>query len=415
MKLRRVEKEEMKSIVAPEDESDGPPLSVHEITEAIKSTLGKEYSSITIKGELSRLTKASSGHRYFTLKDDKAAIACVMWRSRSPQGELREGDEVIATGSISVYPPRGTYQLDCRRLAPIGTGDLAAAFERLKAQLLEEGLFDQERKRTLPEFPHRIGLVTSATGAALHDITNTLERRMPMVEVLLSPSRVQGKGAAAEIERALRRLYLTDVDVIIVGRGGGSPEDLAEFNNESLARSIAEAPVPVVSAVGHEIDFSIADFVADVRAATPTAAAELVVQDRVEIVRRIGNRAGGLRSGLTRRIERLKHRLSLLSTHPSLTRPLEMVRVRSQRLDELSQRQEVTISEKVRSLKEHLSQIDLQLRALDPERVLSRGYAAVTRNGEAITSARAVEGNDQVNIRWKDGSRDAVIVKKENE
>lgn len=393
---------------------DGEPVTVSELTETIRGTLAGLFSRIEVRGEISRLTVASSGHRYFTLKDEGAIISCVMWRSRTLDPAIVEGTEVIATGSISVYPPRGSYQLDCTSIREIGAGDLAKAFEALKKKLAAEGLFDPDRKRPLPQFPRRIGVVTSPTGAAIRDIIDTLARRMPTVEVVVSPARVQGSGAADEIIRALERFAEGDVDVIIVGRGGGSAEDLQEFNDERLARTIASLTTPVISAVGHEIDFSITDFVADVRAATPTAAAELAVMNRADLLASIEHRLRTVRGLVRRTLDRLDHRLSSLERSRGMGRPRDMVFQHIQTLDELDRRIGRGLRERFREASARLEQLDSSLRALDPDRVLARGYAIVEHQGEAIGTVEPLVVGEEVRIRLKDGTRTARIEPEEN-
>ena len=399
---------------AESDIPDGGPVTVSELTETIRETLGGLFSRVEVRGEISRLTVASSGHRYFTLKDEGAIISCVMWRSRTLEPSIVEGTEVIATGSVSVYPPRGSYQLDCSAIREIGAGDLAKAFEELKRKLAAEGLFDPERKRPLPRFPRRIGVVTSPTGAAIRDIIDTLARRMPTVEVVISPARVQGSGAAAEIIRALERFAEGDVDVIIVGRGGGSAEDLQEFNDERLARTIAAITTPVISAVGHEIDFSITDFVADVRAATPTAAAELAVANRVDILAAIDHRLRTMRGLVHRTLDRLDHRLGALERSRGMGRPRDLVFQHMQTLDELERRTGRGLRERFREASTRLDQLDSTLRALDPDRVLARGYAIVEHRGEAIGTVEPLDVGEEIRIRLKDGIRTARIESEEN-
>src|SRR5271169_6490493 len=253
-------------------------FSVTDLTRKIKGTLEEGFSGIAVQGELSNFKRHSSGHLYFTLKDEHTQIQCVMWRSRVPTLSVspQDGMKMIARGNVTVYEVRGNYQLDVSSLQLLGAGELQIAFERLKQKLSTEGLFDQDHKKPLPQFPQRIGVVTSPTGAAIRDIINVVNRRFPSTELILYPVRVQGIGAAEEIASAIDDFNaFGEVGVILIGRGGGSLEDLWAFNEEIVARSIYRSSIPVVSAVGHEIDFTIADFVADLRAPTPSAAAEL--------------------------------------------------------------------------------------------------------------------------------------------
>ncbi len=302
-------------------------------------------STVTVLGEIGNLTRAGSGHLYFSLKDAAGEVRCVVWRSNAARirFEVESGMEVIATGGVDVYPPRGTYQLIVRGLEPRGVGALEVAFRQLREKLAAEGLFDNDRKRPLPFLPNRIGIVTSASGAALRDILQTLRRRCPTSEVLLFPARVQGDGAAGEIAAAIQVAsrcaeQFGGIDVLIVGRGGGSLEDLWAFNEEVVARAIFASEIPVVSAVGHEVDVSIADLVADVRAATPTAAAELVVPVRTEIIARIETSAGRAARALEQRLHLGRQQLMSRLRSESLARPMQRVRQQTQRLDELAAR-----------------------------------------------------------------------------
>src|SRR2546427_8137999 len=276
-------------------------FTVAELTRQIRGTLETKFGAVWVQGEISNYKLHPSGHQYFTLKDQRAQIGCVIWRDtmaplRQP---LVDGTQVQVYGTVTVYETRGQYQLSVQILQLRGVGVLQAKFEALKRKLEAEGLFASERKRALPKFPRRIGIVTSPTGAAIRDMLNVLRRRAPWLEILINPVRVQGTGAAAEIAVALRELTLPNeswspLDLIVVARGGGSIEDLWEFNEEIVARAIFHSPIPVVSAIGHEIDFTIADFVADLRAPTPSAAAELIVPDTAEINRRIDELAACL-------------------------------------------------------------------------------------------------------------------------
>ncbi|HEY3661920.1 MAG TPA: exodeoxyribonuclease VII large subunit, partial [Chthoniobacterales bacterium] len=269
-------------------------LSVAELTRSIRGTLESRFGAVWVQGEISNYKQHPSGHQYFTLKDQRAAISCVIFRNTLPPfpTPLADGMQVQIYGNVTVFEARGQYQLSVQILQSRGLGLLQARFEALKRKLEAEGLFEQARKRTLPKFPRRIGIVTSSSGAAIQDILNVLQRRAPNVEVLINPVRVQGSGASLEIATAIRELSASNdawkmIDVLVVARGGGSIEDLWEFNEEIVARAIFHSPIPVVSAVGHEVDFTIADFVADLRAPTPSAAAELIVPDVRDLERRV--------------------------------------------------------------------------------------------------------------------------------
>jgi exodeoxyribonuclease VII large subunit len=318
--------------------------------------------------------------------------------------------KVVARGRITLYPPRGQYQLDCTSLVPLGLGDLQIALERLKAKLLAEGLFDPARKKRLPEFPRKIGVVTSRTGAAVRDIITTLGRRMPLVQVVLRPALVQGVGSAEDIALAIRQLNeLDDIDLLIVGRGGGSIEDLWAFNEEVVARAIAASRIPIISAVGHEIDYTIADFVADLRAATPTAAAEIAVRDRDELLPMLVDLEASMAAFLHDKLDRGRRDLQALLRSRGLSRPLDLVRNHQQRVDDLTHR--AALSLRVAATREHerLRLLEAKLHALSPLSVLARGFAIIERDGEPVTRAAMLDPGDGINIRMHDGERRATI------
>lgn len=309
--------------------------TVAEITRRVRDLIERGVGEVWVEGEISNLRRQASGHQYFTLRDASSQLACVLFAGAAAglrSLKLADGQNVQVYGGVSVYEARGQYQMIVRLVQNRGEGALQARFEALKRALAAEGLFDPDRKRPLPKFPRRVGLVTSPTGAAIRDFLNVLHRRHPGIEVLINPVRVQGKGAAAEIARAVRefgeteKLGLPAVDVIVVTRGGGSIEDLWEFNEEAVARAIAESAIPVVSAVGHEIDFTIADFAADLRAATPSAAAELLAADRVAVLARLRQDAGRLTGACRGRLDLLAARLETLRNSPLFREPARRVR-----------------------------------------------------------------------------------------
>ena len=409
MILRKVTQDEING-AEPESGAGFDAQSVSELTRAIRETLEADFYEVTVQGEISGWTRAASGHTYFTLKDEKAALSAVLWRNRRLTHPIENGMKVVATGSITVYPPRGSYQLDCRSIVPVGQGSLQMAFERLKARLLAEGLFEQERKRPLPPFPRVIGVVTSPTGAAIRDIITTLARRMPSVRIILAPALVQGAGAAADIVKSIEQLNRReDVDVLIVGRGGGSLEDLWAFNEEPVARAIAESRIPVISAVGHETDFTIADFVADIRAATPTGAAELAVRDQSEIVAFVANAAHRLNRSIDRKVALLKDRLGLLARSRGMHRPLDMLREREQQVDDLVRRSNRAVVQNMQVAGEKVNRLESSLRALDPTAVLKRGYAIVERDEQPVPDSSMLRAGDTVVLRMRDGRRTAQI------
>lgn len=362
-------------------------LSVSRVTAMIRGALLKAIpETLHVVGELSNVSRATAGHIYFTLKDASSELRCVMWRSDASRlkFDLSDGLEVVATGKVDVYEPRGQVQLYVRQLQPRGVGALELAFQQLKEKLAKEGLFDRERKRPIPAFPRTIGVVTSATGAAIRDILHTIERRYPKVRVITKDVRVQGDGAAAEVAAAIREFNraaprVGGVDVLIVGRGGGSLEDLWAFNEEVVARAIAASRIPVVSAVGHEVDFTIADFVADVRAVTPTAAAELVVPVLSEIVAGIDGVERRMRRSMRTQAERMRGRLNAIAKSAWFRDPVGAVRRWHQRLDEMSGRLRYVLHRAVTERRRRIGNAEIKLVRSRPVVVLERRRLAVDR------------------------------------
>lgn len=385
--------------------SDRRPYSVTEITRMVKQSLESAYPNVWVVGEVSNCRRHSSGHWYFTLKDENAQLAAVLWRSRAAIVSVlpEDGMKAQVRGALTVYAPRGVYQIEVLQLLPVGLGELQVAFEKLKGKLAAEGLFDQSRKKPLPQFPQRIGLVTSPTGAAIQDVRSVLSRRFPSLEVIVAPVRVQGPGAADEIAEAIRDMNaFGGVDVLIVGRGGGSLEDLWAFNEEIVARAIAESDIPVISAVGHEIDYSIADFVADLRAPTPSAAAELVIRDRTELVDILSNICYTLKERIQDRIDFLGDRIQRLITSYTFNRPRDLLRQYVQRLDELDRSLLLSTGHALESaVNRHIS-LHQQLEALSPQNVLRRGYALVRKDGRIVTRARELGEGEDAEIQFLD-------------
>jgi exodeoxyribonuclease VII large subunit len=359
-------------------------LTVTEITRRIKDVLTGAFRELWISGEVSNVTYHRSGHVYFTMKDEGAALSCVMWRSAAARLRFRieEGSQLVVLGDIGVYEVRGNYQLVVSHAEPAGIGALALAFEQLKKKLAAEGLFDEERKRPLPFLPRRIGIVTSPTGAAVRDMLRTILGRFPRARIVIHPARVQGEGAAAEIAQAVRTLNeMNEVQVIIVGRGGGSLEDLWPFNEEAVARAIFASAIPVISAVGHEIDVTISDFVADARAATPTAAGEMVVPSEEELRIALMQMRQRLALALRNSVQQRRVHLDRLGTSYALRRPLELVQRRSQQLDELWRRvgREARLFLDVN--RRNLDSAKSRAESLNPRSVLARGYSITTLAG----------------------------------
>ena len=391
---------------------DGKILTVSELTRMIKGSLEESFPHVWLQGEISNFKRHTSGHLYFTLKDEAAQISGVMWRSRAENllFSPEDGMEVQARGAITVYPPRGNYQIDVVRMLPVGIGELQLAFEQLKRKLEAEGLFDPAKKKPIPEFPHAIGVITSPTGAALQDIRSVLERRQPSVEVVVLPVRVQGPGAAEEIAVAIREMnQYGDIDVLIIGRGGGSLEDLWAFNEEVVARAIYQSSIPVISAVGHEIDFSISDFVADLRAPTPSAAAEMAVRDRAEILDILGNYCYSMKQNLTERVKTFRDRVGSLVASYSFNRPKDLLLQYSQRIDEIERSLTSVTARMLERSQGELATLTQTLEALGPRNVLKRGYVIVMKDGKTIMRARGLEEGDKTELRFHDGSRKARI------
>lgn len=383
-------------------------LTVSALTSLIKDALETKFHDVTVVGEVSQFKRAASGHIYLTLKDESAVLNAIIWRNLASRlkFDLEEGLELIAQGNVDVYPPRGSYQLIIRRVEPRGMGELQLAFRQLLAKLREEGLFRAEIKKPLPAFPRNIGIVTSPTGAAIRDMTNVIFRRFPLARLYLFPTRVQGKGAAEEIARGLRLLNerRPGLDLIIVGRGGGSLEDLWAFNEEVVARAIHESQIPVISAVGHEVDFSISDYVADRRAATPTEAGEMAVPNLDELRQGLKNAEKRLALSLRRKVSRARERLRSLIASYVFRHPETLLTERAQRADELVEKLTTLISHKIQILKERTGSAASRLEALSPLRVLKRGYS-ITYAGEdeVVRSVEKLERGDSIRTRVLQG------------
>lgn len=384
-------------------------LTVSALTRRIKHLLEGEYPRVWVEGEVSRLTPATSGHIYFTLKDPGAVLDVVVWRATATRLSFlpQDGDKVIVSGEITVYEPRGRYQLVASSIRPAGTGDLARQLEERVARLRAEGLFDLEHKVPLPPFPMVIGIATSPAGAAIHDIVTVLRRRAPWVQLVLSPCRVQGEGAADEIAQAIERLdRWGGCDVILVGRGGGALEDLWAFNEERVARAIFACQTPIVSAVGHEIDVTIADLVADVRAATPTEAAERVAPDRGRILQLLADLRLRLSHALSRRLEEARQQYRVLLRSHALRRPQLLIAVRRQRLDDLFEELYHALTKSLDQKKQQYALLSARLQDLSPLSVLARGYSVTSRaaNGEILRHAHQLTPGEEVVTRLAEGS-----------
>ncbi len=404
----------------PAPDGDQGALTVSAVTRRIKGLLETEVGRVTVAGEIGSITRARSGHVYLSLKDEHAVLDAVLWRSAAGRLSFdpQEGEKVLARGAITVYEPRGRYQLIVSSLEPAGRGELQQRFEALVKKLREEGLFEPARKQSLPERPRTVGVVTSATGAAVRDIIKVLRRRMPGVRIVLSPCRVQGTGAAAEVVSALERIDRWGrCEVLIVGRGGGSLEDLWAFNEEPVARAIAAARTPVVSAVGHEVDVTIADLVADVRAATPSEAAETVVPDVSVFRRQIASLQRALGQALLGRIREAKARLGALGRAPVLRRPFELVRMRQQLLDETAEALARTLRDQLLAKRNQLELATARLEGLSPLAILTRGYSVTQAeaNGRILRSAKEVKPGERIVSRLAQGTIVSEVCETRNE
>jgi exodeoxyribonuclease VII large subunit len=394
---------------------DGGVWTVAELTNYIRELFEIDFrlQEMRVAGEISNFTLARSGHLYFTLKDEASQLKCVMWRSAASRLRFmpEEGDAVVVSGRISVYEAGGVYQMYADTILPTGRGDLAAAFEQLKRRLESEGLFDPARKKLVPASPRKIGIVTSADAAALRDIVNVLRRRWPLVSVLVAPTLVQGREAPAQITRALQWLDgRDDVDTIILARGGGSLEDLACFNDETLARAIAAARHCVISGVGHEVDFTIADFVADLRAPTPSAAAELAVPDANEQRARLESLQASLHGEMQALLAAQRRAVQTLDRNLSHLSPQASLNNSRQRIDALYGRAEQAISRLLERRQSRLALSRAQLGAVSPLATLARGYAIVRHeDGRILRSINQVAAGDRLEVQVADGQFGATV------
>lgn len=389
-------------------------LTVSALTAEIKALLEDGLPPVWLTGEISNFKHHTSGHFYFSLKDSEAQIPCVMWagRNRYLRFAPRDGMQVIIQGKVTVYEKRGYYQLEVWTMQPAGVGALQLAFERLKLRLHGEGLFEADHKVELPAFPQRVGIVTSPTGAALRDLVSVLRRRWPPIEIILRPVRVQGEGAAEEIALALQEFNAYgDVEVIIVGRGGGSLEDLWPFNEEIVARAIYASELPVVSAVGHEIDFSISDFVADLRAPTPSAAAELVVPDADEVSRHLWQQLQRGHFALQRQLQAQRERLRRIAASYGLRRPVDLIHQRSQELDESHRQMLRSFELLLERRRRDLETAYQRLQALSHASILQRGFALVFKeeDGALVRQAGQLQPEAAIRIQFARGRAQAQV------
>ena len=411
-------------------------LTVTQLTKYIKYKIDNDINlrEVYLKGEISNFKAHTRGHFYFTIKDEGSRINAVMFASSASKVKFtpEDGMKILVTGRISVYEATGGYQIYVNEMMEDGVGNLYVAFEQLKKKLASEGLFDDKYKKPIPKIPERVGVITAPTGAAIRDIISTINRRFPLTEVILLPSLVQGEGAKEDIVRQIKRAENYNLDVLIVGRGGGSIEDLWAFNEEIVARAIFECPIPIISAVGHEIDFTIADFVADLRAPTPTGAAEIAVPNKADVINYINQLNLRSRKAVGNILELKKKRLDNIKSNYILNNPLDLYSAKIQKLDYLTESlvknyKNIIDKEKIKlnniktrplfsnpllildKTKQKYTLLLGKLDALSPLKTLERGYGIIKLNDKAVTSIKDLKKDDLINIELKDGSKEAII------
>lgn len=395
-------------------------LSISQLNEYIRGKLDEDplLNQIAVRGEISNYKMYPSGHHYFSLKDESSVLKCVMFKGNAMRLRFRpeNGMKVIAMGKVSVFPRDGAYQLYCSALAMDGIGDLYAAFEALKKKLSAEGLFDPAHKQPLPRYPGTIGIITSSAGAAVHDMLRILNKRYPLTQVRLLPVRVQGAEAPGEIAAAIGYAnHYQLADLLIVGRGGGSIEDLWAFNDERVAYAIYESRIPIISAVGHEPDVTISDYVADLRAATPSNAAELAVPDMNALQQNLDAMSGSMAAALARQLKASRQRLEMLANRPSMQKPTGYLEQKEKALELLKNRLVSAQTQMLNRERHRYVASVSKLDAMSPLKVLTRGYAyAQTEDGTVLKSVDQVEAGQQITVSLSDGRLSATVMKKEN-
>jgi exodeoxyribonuclease VII large subunit len=380
-------------------------LSVSELTKLIKLSLEEEFSEISVEGELSNFKAHISGHWYFNLKDSNAVINCTMWKGLNSYVFFTPADgmKVIVNGRITVYPPRGNYQVEVRSMKSAGEGELQAAFERLKRKLQSEGLFDQQFKKPIPDFPGNIGIVTAVDGAAFRDMISVARRRFPLIELIIAPAKVQGEGAAQSIVDGIELLNSRkDIDLIIIGRGGGSLEDLWAFNEEIVARAVFASKIPLISAVGHEVDFTISDFVADLRAPTPSAAMEIATPDKDELINFIDQFLLKSSENISYILGNKKQVIWNNLNSYGFRVPQDKVKIKAQELDNILYRIEQKFDSKLIGLKNKLSIIEKILESSNSEKILKKGFVLVKQDSKYISRANQLVENRIASLKFFD-------------
>lgn len=388
--------------------------TVTQLNREIRTRLEDEYGSVWLEGEISNFKKHTSGHMYLSLKDDKSQIGAVFFGrdNMSVKFQIKDGLKVLVYGRVSLYEARGQFQFYIQQMEPLGLGALQLAFTQLKEKLQKEGLFDARHKKPIPSLPRRVGVVTSPTGAAIRDILNVVNRRFKGTEVLIYPVRVQGDGSADEIARAIREMNdLNCVDVLIVGRGGGSLEDLWAFNEEAVARAVFDSRIPVISAVGHEVDWTICDAVADLRAPTPSAAAELVVQNREELERHLEHSRRRLAQAMGSRIRVLRKHLDALRDSYVLRQPVHRLEQFSLKLDDRIRQFQAAMKTLLTDKSQGFAHAAGRLHALSPLNVLARGYSVARRNGKVIQKADDLKPGEKFETRFRKGTVESEVIR----
>lgn len=388
-------------------------LTIKDVNNIVKRVIDNNYelANIYLKGEISNFKNHTRGHLYFSLKDESSRINAVMFSFNASKLNFmpKDGDSVLVRGRVSVYEATGSYQVYVEEMSLDGTGNLYVLFEELKRKLDKEGLFRSEHKKHIKKIPSKIGVVTAPTGAAIKDIISTINKRFPLVTIYLFPSLVQGNLAKDNIVRMIELANNYDIDTLIVGRGGGSIEDLWAFNEEVVARSIYNSRVPIISGVGHEIDYTISDFVADLRAPTPTGAATMAVPDRGEILRYLDTCRGRLKKALLNKIDNYSEILKKYKSNYLLNNPKRMYEVKEQKLDTLYDKLNIDITNIINMNIHKLDTIKIKVDLLNPNNILNKGYSIIYKNGKVVKDINSIKVNDEINIKVKDGNIDSVV------
>ncbi len=395
------------------------PVTVSVLTDAIRHTMNQKFGRVFVQAEISGITTPRSGHIYLTLKDEFAQINAVVWRTTAEQlkFELEDGQKVVCGGYVDIYPQRGTYQLIIQQVQPVGIGELELAFRQLHAKLQNEGLFNAEHKKPLPRYPKKVAVVTSPTGAAVRDFLQVLHRRWKNIEVTILPVKVQGQGSAGEVAAAIRSIskFETPPDVVVVTRGGGSKEDLWSFSEEIVCRAIHACPAPVMSAVGHEVDVSLSDLVADVRALTPSEAAERLVPDQAQVIQQLGNVRTRMTRALRDQLDFATAELEQIAARPVFARPMVLVEQKAQRIAEIQQRIQLAMRRKTELAASEIQSMAGRLDAINPLAVLARGYSLTSTvsddNTTLVLDSDSIKVGDEIETKLARGKLTSVVLK----